>query len=120
MPKKVRSAKGAIVDFDLIKIKEQIANSVPPADVKAREDFVDRRLRRRLRRSTVRPPAPKLPSKTVEVNPTIPGTNKVQSEMIEEKDAPAKKEPNVKEKAAARTPSGRKKAAATKQKARKT
>lgn len=114
MPKKVRSAKGEIVDFDLMKIKEQMANAAPPADVKAREDFVDRRLRRRLRRTTVRPPAPKLPSKPVEVDPVIPSTNPVQSEMIDEV-------VSAENKALAKTPAGRKVAAKkTKQKARKT
>lgn len=108
MPKKTRSAKGEMVDFDLMKIKEQIANAAPPADVRAREDFVDRRLRRRLRRVTVPAPAPKLPSsEPVDVKPVVPSTTNVEGEMIEEV-----KEPVVK--------TAKKKTAKTKQKARKT
>lgn len=51
MAKKVRSARGVLVDFDLLKVKQQIAES-PAVDVTAREDFVERRLRRRTRRAT--------------------------------------------------------------------
>ena len=50
MAKKVRSARGVLVDFDLLKVKQQIAES-PAVDVTAREDFVERRLRRRTRRT---------------------------------------------------------------------
>ena len=46
---KVRSAKGELVDFDVLKIKEQMASAPPPAAVRARRDFVDQRLRRRLK-----------------------------------------------------------------------
>lgn len=47
---KVRSAKGEIVDFDLLKIKAQMTAAPKPVDVKAREDFIDKKLQRRLRR----------------------------------------------------------------------
>lgn len=50
MPKNVRTARGNIIDFDLIKIKEQIASTPKPTDVKAREDFIDKKLRRRVKR----------------------------------------------------------------------
>lgn len=50
MSKKVRSARGQLVDFDLLKIKQQIADS-PQVDVTARENFVERRLRRRTKRT---------------------------------------------------------------------
>ena len=50
MTTKTRSAKGAIVDFDLLKIKAQIASAPPTTDVKKREDFIDRKLRRRVKR----------------------------------------------------------------------
>lgn len=49
MGKKVRSARGVMVDFDLLKIKMQIAES-PTVDVSSREAFVERRLRRRTQR----------------------------------------------------------------------
>lgn len=54
MAKKVRSARGVEVDFDLLKVKQQIAES-PAVDVAAREKFVENRLRRRTRRTTVAP-----------------------------------------------------------------
>lgn len=51
MGKKVKSARGELVDFDLLKIKRQMASSPPTADVKARESFIDRRLRRRVKKN---------------------------------------------------------------------
>lgn len=50
MPKKTRSAKGEMVDFDLLKIKSQIASTPKPTDVQKREDFIDKKLRRRARK----------------------------------------------------------------------
>ena len=47
---KVRSARGEMVDFDLLKIKEQIASSPKPTEVKQRENFIDKKLRRRLKK----------------------------------------------------------------------
>ena len=51
MGKRVKSARGQIVDFDLLKIKEQIAAAPPPVDVQQRQDFVERRLRRRAKKT---------------------------------------------------------------------
>lgn len=50
MAKPVKSARGELVDFDLIKIKQQIAAAPKPTNVKAREDFVDKKLKRRLKK----------------------------------------------------------------------
>lgn len=50
MPKKHRSAKGLMIDFDLLKIKQQIAATPKTTDVKKREDFIDKKLRRRVKR----------------------------------------------------------------------
>ena len=50
MPKKVRSAKGEIVDFDLMKIKEQLNDAPEPMNVQARQDFIDQKMRRRLKK----------------------------------------------------------------------
>lgn len=47
MSRKVRSAKGTIVDFDLLAIKQQMAAQPAPTNVEAREKFIDRKLRRR-------------------------------------------------------------------------
>lgn len=47
MSKKIRSAKGTMVDFDLLAIKQQMASQPAPVNVEAREKFIDRKLRRR-------------------------------------------------------------------------
>ena len=96
MANKIKSARGELVDFDLLKIKDQIASSPPAADVQARQDFIDRRLRRRLKKVT--PPAPKIKDKDV-VTKELPGTEELSEEpkLIDEvkveepKKAPVKK-----------------------------
>ncbi len=50
MPKKVRTAKGQIIDFDLLKIKEQMVDAPKPSNVQARQDFIDQKMRRRVKR----------------------------------------------------------------------
>ena len=47
---KARSAKGQIVDFDLLRIKQQIASAPKTTSVKAREDFIDKKFKRRLKK----------------------------------------------------------------------
>lgn len=59
MGKKVRSARGIEVDFDLLKIKQQIAES-PNVNVTPRTEFVEKRLRRRTKRSVVPTPVAKI------------------------------------------------------------
>lgn len=53
MTKLVRTARGEIVDFDLIKIKQQLTDVPAPTEVAARENFVEKRLKRKLRTKTV-------------------------------------------------------------------
>jgi len=53
MTKLVRTARGLIVDFDLIKIKQQLADMPVPTEVKTRENFVEKRLKRKLRTKSV-------------------------------------------------------------------
>jgi hypothetical protein len=53
MTKMVRSARGDLVDFDLIKLKQQLADAPAPTEVAARENFVEKRLKRKLRTKTV-------------------------------------------------------------------
>lgn len=48
--KGVRSAKGEIVDFNLLKIKEQIAAAPKPVVVEARENFIDSKFKRQLKK----------------------------------------------------------------------
>lgn len=45
--KGVISARGERVDFDLLKIKEQIASAPKATVVRAREDFIDQKFKRR-------------------------------------------------------------------------
>lgn len=50
MSQTVKSAKGVLVNFDLIKIKQQMASAPKPTNVKAREDFIDQKFKRRLKK----------------------------------------------------------------------
>lgn len=50
MSKAVRSARGATVDFDLLRIKQQMASAPKPTTVQAREDFIDQKFKRRLKK----------------------------------------------------------------------
>ena len=50
-----RSAKGVEVNFDLLKIKQQIASNPAPVNVREREEFVDNKIRRRARKQKVTP-----------------------------------------------------------------
>ena len=51
MGKKVRSARGVMVDFDLMQIKKQIAANPAPVEVKARQNFIENRLKRRIKKA---------------------------------------------------------------------
>lgn len=59
-----RSARGEIVDFDLIAIKQSIASAPKPVVVEQRETYVDIQAGKRLRRSI----KPKI-KPTTEVSP---------------------------------------------------
>lgn len=50
MGKRIRSMRGEIIDMDLLKIKQQMASAPKPVDVKEREQFVDKKIRRRVRK----------------------------------------------------------------------
>lgn len=50
--KGTRSAKGVLVDFDLLKIKQQIASAPKPVVVQARETFIDNKFKRQLKKLT--------------------------------------------------------------------
>ena len=52
MSKAVKSARGQLVDFDLLKIKQQIASAPKTTNVKAREDFIDQKFKRRIKKLT--------------------------------------------------------------------
>lgn len=76
MSKKVRSARGDMVDFDLIKIKQQIASRPATSDVRARQDFIERKLHRRIKKVFPKKQAP-VDVIEVDVEPAMP-------ELIEE------------------------------------
>ena len=104
MGKRVKSARGQIVDFDLLKIKEQIASAPAPVDVQQRQDFVERRLRRRVKK---KPPVVESAGE-VNVEPVMPSPDEALEEIkVEEKQVIEKK------------PAAKPKAKTTKQPARK-
>lgn len=67
MSKKVRSAKGEVVDFDYLKIKEQLASAPTPMEVKNRQNFIENRLKRRLKKKL-----PVIEQAAIEVAPELP------------------------------------------------
>ncbi len=58
MKRVTRSARGTVVDFDLLKIKQQMATAPKTTDVKARESFIDQKFKRRLKKLTQEVAAP--------------------------------------------------------------
>lgn len=74
MKKVVRSARGASVDFDLLKLKQEISSTPPPTDVKQRQKFIESRLRR-----TRRVPAPAPKVAPVDVEPEMPSVEETQA-----------------------------------------
>jgi hypothetical protein len=44
MAKTARSARGEIVDFDIIFIKNELANALAPTEVMKRQNFIDSKL----------------------------------------------------------------------------
>lgn len=87
MGKKHRSARGEIVDLDLIKIKQEIASAPKPLNVKAREDFIDKKVRRRLKRKKSLPDIPAVEVSTPiaeELPPEDQAANEVETEKTTE------------------------------------
>ena len=81
MSKGVKSARGAMVDFDLLKIKQQMATAPKPTVVQARESFVDTKLKRRVRRLST---AAKVA--TIEASDAAPEV--VEAEVVAEENKP--------------------------------
>ena len=78
MAKKSRSAKGVMVDFDLMDIKSQISSTPKTIEVTNRENFIDEKLRRRLQKAKRNLDNPKLPTSTEYVDPVVPATEEPQ------------------------------------------
>ena len=51
MPKIVKTLKGELIDFDLLKIKQEIGSAPAPIKVAERKNFIDNKLQRRIRRA---------------------------------------------------------------------
>lgn len=77
MPHHVRTARGKIVDFDLMKVKTQIASAPKPVKVQERENFIDRKLRRKLRKARKEAAAKKAAAE--KTNTVDVGTNVVKA-----------------------------------------
>lgn len=77
--KVIRSAKGVAVDFDSLKIKEQLASAPTPLEVKNRQDFIENRLKRRLKKKL-----PVVAKMAVDVEPSLPepAAMPVQEEIV--------------------------------------
>lgn len=104
MAVKGKSARGVIVDFDLLRIKEQMASAPPSIDVQKRQDFVENRLRRRGRKKVPQELLDKANAQ-VEVDKAMPDVEGEVAELIEEEKAPAPKKaaPKTKQKARPKT-----------------
>lgn len=82
MVRKTRSAKGVEVNFDLMKIKEQIASAPASIDVKKRQDFIESRMRRRPKKKLPEIPAP-ASTKEIDVEPQLASVETEAAPMIE-------------------------------------
>lgn len=86
MTRKVRSARGELVDFDYLKIKEQLASAPPPVEVKTRQDFIENRLKRRMKKK------PSVEKTEVNVEPNLPEPEETNDLSSNAKDADSKVE----------------------------
>lgn len=84
MPKKVRSAKGQILDFDLLRIKEQLGDAPKPANVQARQDFIDQKMRRRVKKVKDQIAEAKKNPKPVDVKSNLEVQSSDQGKKIDE------------------------------------
>lgn len=75
MSKGVKSARGVVVDFDLLKIKQQIASAPKPTQVQAREDFIDQKFKRRLKRMTTEATSAALATQSASDMDPLPATD---------------------------------------------
>lgn len=92
----VRSARGEMINFDLLRIKEKLAARPATNDIRAREDFIERKIHRRVRKTY--PKAGQVAP--ISVEPNLPGTEDAKVEVApviapavqETVDAPATKQ----------------------------
>ena len=84
--KKIRSARGTVVDFDLMQIKQAIGSQPAPTDVAARQDHIDARLRRRMRnlkKTPISPTRRQTPTQPTKVEAQSPAVNEADVEFID-------------------------------------
>lgn len=82
-PRRARSMRGVMVDFDLIAIKEQMANRPAPLEVRARENFIDKRLRRRIKKPVEVSDISAKPVEDGIITPPMPAAEEDQGELID-------------------------------------
>lgn len=51
MAKYVKTAKGATIDFELFRIKQSLSSSPTSIEVKARENFIEKKMKRRMKKA---------------------------------------------------------------------
>lgn len=68
---KAKSARGEIVDFDLLKIKAQMASAPTTTEVAARQDFIDQKFKRKVKRIAQQVST----MKEIAVQPTVPSVD---------------------------------------------
>jgi len=101
MGKKVTSAKGEVIDFDYLKIKEQLASAPAPIEVKNRQNFIENRLKRRLKKKL-----PVVEQTDVNVEPSLPEPSdeiKVEESAVPTETTVVKKAATTKQKARKKT-----------------
>lgn len=86
MSNKIKSSRGSIVDFDQIKIKQQLALGPSSSQSQAREEFIDQRLKRRLARKHVAQNSQTEVAGMVEVGDAVSAP---ELELIDETGSPA-------------------------------
>jgi len=80
MGKKVRSAKGEMVDFDFLKIKEGLASAPTSINVRERQDFIESRSKRRIKKLTT-------PIAEIRVTTDLPTPTEGSDDIAPEKEA---------------------------------
>lgn len=73
---KRRTAAGELVDFDLVRVKSQIATDPTPTEVHNRQQIINKRLRRKMSEQAVTTPEIDvgIPPKVVDKAPTVDNT----------------------------------------------
>jgi hypothetical protein len=85
MTKRARSARGELVDFDLLKIKQQLATTPVPVGVEQRRKFIDEKDGIKSTVRQVAPaPAPELPSALAIAMEAVQASEQAAGEASEE------------------------------------